>query len=566
MRTSAIAKILVLFFLFYNGFDHCQAIARYRFELRESAFTRLCKTKNILTVNGQFPGPTLHVHKGDTIIVDVFNNGPYNVTIHWHGVTMMRNPWNDGPEYITQCPIPAGGKFRQKVIFGTEEGTLWWHAHSNWTRATVHGALIVYPKHGTTYPFPKPHAEIPIILGEWWSVDIQKLFYGFIGTGGDPNNSDSYLINGQPGALYPCSKPDTFRLQVEQGKQYLLRIINTAMQQILFFGISNHNLTVVGSDGSYTKPFSSDFIVISPGQTMDVLFDANQPRKQYYMAASAYERTPKQIFDTTTTTGIIHYNENRAIDFPVELPVFPMFNDTGSVLTFTRLLKSLSSRDHPVDIPLDITTRLFYALSMNTFPCGVNRTCHGPNKTRLATSINDVSFVNPRVDLLEAYYHKIGGQFTTNFPNGPSLKFNYSATVLPLDFEVPERGTKVKVLDYNSTVEVVFQSTGLVSGADHPMHLHGYSFYVVGVGLGDFDEDTDPLSYNLVDPPFQNTIVVPYEGWTAIRFRADNPGVWFMHCHLERHATWGMEMAFIVKNGDTPESRMLDPPSDMPKC
>ena len=78
---------------------------------------------------------------------------------------MTRDPWHDGPEYITQCPIPAGGRFRQRVTLGPEEGTLWWHAHSNWTRATVHGAIVVSPKPGTKYPFPKPHAEVPIILG-----------------------------------------------------------------------------------------------------------------------------------------------------------------------------------------------------------------------------------------------------------------------------------------------------------------------------------------------------------------------------------------------------------------
>ncbi|XP_074265547.1 laccase-14-like [Silene latifolia] len=565
--TTYIVKVLILFILLSNVFYCCQAVARYRFEVRESSFKRLCKTKSILTVNGQFPGPTLHVHRGDTIIVDVFNKGQYNVTIHWHGIAMTRNPWGDGPEYITQCPIPPGGKFSQKVIFSKEEGTLWWHAHSNWTRATVHGAILVYPKHRTAYPFPKPHLEIPIILGEWWNVDIQTLFYAFIGSGGDPNNSDAYLINGQPGDLYPCSKRDTFRLQVDQGKQYLLRIINSVMQQIMFFGIANHNLTIVGSDGSYTKPFTTSYIVISPGQTIDVLLNANQAPTQYYMAASAYERTPKQSFDNTTTTGIIHYSGNHLmIDSPMKLPIFPLFNDTGAVVRFTKLFRSLSSKDFPVRVPLDITKRLFYTLSMNTFPCEMNHTCHGPNKTQLATSINNVSFVSPRIDLLEAYYHTITGQFTPNFPNNPPLTFNYSATILPLDFETPERGTRVKVLDYNSTVEIVFQTTGLVSGADHPMHLHGYSFYVVGLGLGIFNKDTDPLNFNLVDPPLQNTIVVPYKGWTAIRFRADNPGVWFMHCHLERHATWGMEMAFIVKNGDTPESCMLDPPSDMPKC
>ena len=78
---------------------------------------------------------------------------------------MPRYPWTDGPEYITQCPIQPGSKFTQKIILSTEEGTLWWHAHSDWTRATVHGAIIIYPKNGTKYPFHKPNAEVPIILG-----------------------------------------------------------------------------------------------------------------------------------------------------------------------------------------------------------------------------------------------------------------------------------------------------------------------------------------------------------------------------------------------------------------
>lgn len=27
-----------------------------------------------------------------------------------HGVKQPRNPWGDGPEYITQCPIKPGEK------------------------------------------------------------------------------------------------------------------------------------------------------------------------------------------------------------------------------------------------------------------------------------------------------------------------------------------------------------------------------------------------------------------------------------------------------------------------
>ena len=53
-------------------------------QVEEVPYTRLCGTKNILTVNGQFPGPTLYAYKGETIIVDVYNKAKDNITIHWY--------------------------------------------------------------------------------------------------------------------------------------------------------------------------------------------------------------------------------------------------------------------------------------------------------------------------------------------------------------------------------------------------------------------------------------------------------------------------------------------------
>lgn len=45
--------------------------------------TRLCSTKQIVTVNGKFPGPTIYANEDDTILVNVVNNVKYNVSIHW---------------------------------------------------------------------------------------------------------------------------------------------------------------------------------------------------------------------------------------------------------------------------------------------------------------------------------------------------------------------------------------------------------------------------------------------------------------------------------------------------
>ena len=82
-----------------------------------------------------------------------------------HGVFQLLSAWADGPGMITQCPIPPGGKYTYKFKLLKQEGTLWWHAHVGWLRATVYGALIIRPRSGHPYPFPKPDKEVPILLG-----------------------------------------------------------------------------------------------------------------------------------------------------------------------------------------------------------------------------------------------------------------------------------------------------------------------------------------------------------------------------------------------------------------
>ncbi|XP_061344138.1 laccase-14-like [Gastrolobium bilobum] len=558
--------------LFLNFLLTCQALRHYKFVVRDAPYTKLCSTKNILTVNGQFPGPTLHVTKGENIIVDVYNRANYNITIHWHGVNQPRYPWSDGPEYVTQCPIRPGEKFSQRVIFSEEEGTLWWHAHSDWSRATVHGAIVIKPKPPTTYPFPKPHKEVPIILGEWWKKDVVEVYNDLFRTGDDPIISDAYTINGQPGDLLPCSKNETFKLKVDYGKTYLLRIVNAAIQDTVFFAIAKHQLTVVGTDGSYVKPLKVDYISISPGQTMDVILEANQKLDRYYMAARVYTSAFGAVIgvaiDTTTTTAIVQYRGKYIPSSTIpSLPLLPGINDTNASVNLLSKLRSLANNEHPIDVPLNISTNLFFTTSMNSVPCANGSTCHGPLGNRLAASMNNVSFELPsRNSILQAYYNNISGVFGEKFPNVPPLIFNYTGNNLSTILWTPSVATEVNVLEYNSTVELVLQGTSLLRGTEHPMHLHGHSFYVVGWGFGNFDKVKDPLRYNLVDPPYQNTVAIPRSGWTAIRFRAKNPGVWFMHCHLERHATWGMATTFIVKNGNCPEEQMLPPPPDMPPC
>ncbi|KAJ3668947.1 hypothetical protein LUZ60_010897 [Juncus effusus] len=535
----------------------------YKFNVGLTNVTRLCKTRSIPTVNGQFPGPKLVVREGDRIIVKIVNNLGNNVTFHWHGIRQLGSQWADGPSYVTQCPIQTGQSYVYNFTIVGQRGTLWWHAHLSWLRVTLYGPLIILPKRDVGYPFIKPYKEVPIIFGEWFNSDPEAVIRQALQTGGGPNISDAYTINGLPGPLYNCSAKDTFKLNVKPNRTYLLRLINAALNTELFFSIANHSFTVVETDGNYIKPISTNTLLISPGQTINILLTTKKtaPNSSFLMAASPYTTTIG-TFDNTTVAGILQYTSKI---LPFIKPVLPAYNDTNSATKFNTKLRSLASPSYPAQVPQKVDKRFFFTVGLGTSPCQKNATCQGPNGTRFAASINNVSFVSPKMALLQVHYYKfLKGIFTTDFPGVPLIPFNYTGT--PPNNTFVNHGTKVIKLKFNTSVELVMQDTSIQGAESHPFHLHGYNFFVVGQGFGNYNPYTDPAQFNLVDPNERNTVSVPAGGWVAIRFLADNPGVWLMHCHLDVHLSWGLSMAWVVEDGALPSQKVPSPPSDLPRC
>ncbi|WP_437962517.1 multicopper oxidase family protein (plasmid) [Sorangium sp. So ce119] len=65
---------------------------------------------------------------------------------------------------------------------------------------------------------------------------------------------------------------------------------------------------------------------------------------------------------------------------------------------------------------------------------------------------------------------------------------------------------------------------------DHPFHLHGFFFQVLGPG----GQPVRPLEW-------KDTVNVPVDGATRFVVRYDNrPGMWMFHCHILDHADAGM--------------------------
>lgn len=131
--------------------------------------------------------------------------------------------------------------------------------------------------------------------------------------------------------------------------------------------------------------------------------------------------------------------------------------------------------------------------------------------------------------------------------------------------------THVLQVRLNSVVEMIFVDEGVTYDANHMFHLHGNSFHVIGMDrlgsnvtieeIKELDK-MGRLRRKLNNSVKKDTVTVPDGGYTIIRFYADNPGMWLMHCHIDFHAELGM--AVIIKVGEF--NQMAAPPQRFPQC
>ncbi|PAN43553.1 hypothetical protein PAHAL_8G244400 [Panicum hallii] len=573
--------ITIMSFLYTTALPVTAVLVEHTFVVSQMNMTHLCKKTPVTVVNGQLPGPVIDVTEGDSVAVHVINKSPYNITIHWHGVKQWLNCWADGVPMITQPAIQPSHNFTYRFDVVGQEGTLWWHAHVPCLRATLHGALIIRPRNGVaSYPFPKPHKEVPIIIGDWWEMDLgqvgRNMMHGLF-----DDFASASTINGKLGDLFNCSgtPEDGYVLDVEPGKTYLLRVINAGLFSEFYLKIAGHKFTVVAADANYVSPYTTDVIAIAPGETVDALVVADAPAGRYYMVA-----LPNQapLPDTQTpehaTRGMVRYGNSHLPGTGAPAPISPKMPDQHDIVTSLYFHGNMTSRHHRQQspVPVDVNERLFIVLGLGAV-CPQGRTCErgafDSSNNLLVATMNNVSFQPPATmtPLLEAHYYHTGSiNKTQELPDRPPVLFNFTDPALipfgPKErrLEQSSRETVVRRFRHGSVVEMVFQSSAMLQGDSNPMHLHGHDMFVLAQGLGNYDAAKDVASYNLLNPPMKNTVLVPNLGWVAVRFVANNPGVWFMHCHYEFHLAMGMAAVFIVEDGPTVDTSLPPPPMGFP--
>ncbi|KAF7815548.1 L-ascorbate oxidase-like [Senna tora] len=461
-----------------------------------------CVDHLVMGINGQFPGPTIRAEVGDTLHIAVTNKlSTEETAIHWHGIRQYGTPWADGIVSVSQCAINPGETFHYRFKVD-KAGTYFYDGHTGLQRTGgLHGSLIVDLPKGKKEPFHYD-AEFSLLLSDWWHKSIQEQEVG---------------LTSRVESLRWVWEPQTYRI----------RITSATSLVSLNLAISNHKMVVVEADGHYVKPLAVDNLDIYSGESYSVLVTTNQnPNQNYWISVG-----PRDLsVSTTQALTLLNY---KSISTSI-LPSFPPpvtlpWDDYEGRKAFAKKLFALKGTPQPPKY----SQRRIVLLSTQDVINGY-----------LRWITNGISLSLPKTPYLGSIKFNLKNAFDWRAPpNG--FPRDYDIYVPPKNIN-STMGNRVYKFQFNQVVDVILQNANSFkpnTTSFHPWHLHGHDFWVLGYGEGKF-KDGDEKLFNLKNPPLKNTVVAFPYGWTALRFRADNPGVWLFHCHMEPHFRMGMGVVF----------------------
>ncbi|KAJ3157608.1 hypothetical protein HDU86_003260 [Geranomyces michiganensis] len=499
------------------------AFRSFDLNVTESIGAPDCNAKTIRYINGQYPAPAIHVNQGDRLRITVRNRLESEaISIHFHGIRQLRTPWYDGTSHVSQNAIPAGKEMTLEFSVIDQAGTFFYHAHNAMQELSIFGAVIVNepPKVRRALRYDD---ERMIILSDFWHNSSIAQEIGLLNAPfkwvGDPQ---SLLTNGvtmsKNCSNLPMPKGATTGgysvTTIDPRKTYRFRIINAATLNFLRFDIPGHTMRVIEAD--------VDHLEINAGQRYSVLITADQQPKDYWMSSQAMWRKAS----AQNGWSILRYSnapaDKREATPPAALPArgpeIPSWMEDQ--------MKPLKAPR----VPRQDGESLFYNFSQVARPDGSVR-----------WKVADRVYELPEQALLLQHY-------------------NNTIKDLPA-------ASKPVPIERGRVVDIVLQSNvGTLNGVceEHPFHLHGHSFWDLGGGNGTWNPG---IKVNVDRAVLRDTVTVyPYRsayfqtplpagsscGWRRIRFVADNPGAWMLHCHIVAHLVMGMAESFIVGEKQIP--------------
>ena len=384
---------------------------------------------------------------------------------------------------------------------------------------------------------------------------------------------------------------------VTSNRLYRFRLIGAQSAYAFKFSIQEHLLTVVATDGNVIKPIKEvHYVIVNAGERYDVIVNtSNHEIKDYWILAETLEKDENTFYSPISAhkaEGVLHYESelSKSVMEPSETwnctntichVVNCPFSDGSSI---TIIMNYRCSNVHQFENGLD--EEIPSSIHTPTVTLFYNFDFDGELSTN-ASSVDGINFRFPPDSPLADYEKfKVNSQNYLCPERGCPHRLASNSKIL---FCACTQQIDLSNIPQNGSVELVITNINyikerLTRGSSHPVHLHGHSFYVVKTGYPKYDNsgaisllNTDVTcitpngscqtfstvyindkviqelkwsdeslydSYETVNMSLakKDTIIVPYGGYVVIRFVVNNPGWWFLHCHIEIHQFEGMSV------------------------
>lgn len=520
--------------------------------------------KQVISLNDEVNslGPVIRARSGDTLNLLVNNNicdnddielyGDLycNTSIHFHGLVLGNDGDNlgamhDGVPGVTQRSIPSGMSYWYNfTIPETICGTYWYHSHSSIQYGDgLRGIFVVdcvnrqqylervvakletdgtggtllqnLPERG----LKKNMQDIIVAVTDWYKKSSVEILKEVMSPNGSPDPAvEGSMLNGDLGSV---------KFEVGADVEYVtLRVINTGMSGTNVLHVEGHRLCVVETDGVLTKPYMVDTLAVAVGQRFTVVI-----KLDLQSSARIVHGCGKMMGYVTKTHWLLRPGQEAGSDFMGRIADLPGLDRNERYREFVPVEGELLEEPSQ-QISLDYVfegekVREPYGTSMYT----------------------------------------VNGDTMQEFiPDGVLLE--------------GARGTRKPIeLKSDQVVEIAINS---IDHMTHPWHMHGHTFQVISVGRRrdgalHFNEPeskamkrylSDVAAWGNRAPMTRDTINIPGGSYAVIRLRADNPGFWLLHCHVEWHMAKGLGVVFAegsarvatlsepftrTKEGDVPE-------------
>jgi FtsP/CotA-like multicopper oxidase with cupredoxin domain len=536
-------------------FDAPRKVRAYKWTITDIVGNPDGVFRPMLTINGLFPGPMIECNKGDTLVIDVDNQSVNATSIHFHGLYQNGTNWMDGTSGITQCPIAPKRSFRYEFTVRGQSGSYYYHGHQAVQASDgLYGPLVIHSKDEKKLQKIPYETDRVVMLQDYYHDLSSGLLVSALEPGSEaspiPNGALINGLNQRDCSELPhrmcdnstCTRP-FFGLTANANHR--LRFINVGAFAWFQVSVDEHEFAITEADGTDLIPSYDTRLMISPAQRYSMILNTNQSSADSFwlrakMVTHCWKEPELPGPGADEVQAVIQYTKPRQKKTPKSLMSLPNSKNWNQGMAVQCK---------------DMNTTLYVLASFEPAPSVADFSYYLRSNLEIGDWRLERGFFNTstlRPNLQQPTLHRsVEGLTSRNetFTASSSINgVNSVAYDLKNDLVIQHNGIK--------TVDLIIQN---FDEGNHPMHLHGHKFYVLGQGHGMFPGyeslGLKPEGKGILDGHegvLDNLIrrdVATAEGfgWLALRFIADNPGVWAFHCHMAWHSEAGLAMQFLSR-------------------